>query len=115
VINDRLPFMRFLGLDLHEKAPGARTIWLFREHLARSNAVETLFGRFDRQLRRNGYLAMGGQIADASIVDASIVEAPKQRMTKEEKEAIKAGRVPDAWKDKPHKLRQKDRDARWIM
>ncbi len=53
---------------------------------------------------------MGGQ-----IVDASIVEAPKQRNTKDEKAAIKAGRIPQAWKDKPHKLRQKDRDARWTL
>ena len=25
------------------------------------------------------------------------------------------GRIPDAWKDKPAKLRQKDRDARWTV
>jgi hypothetical protein len=32
---------------------------------------------------------MGGQ-----IVDASIIQAPRQRMTKEEKETIKAGGIP---------------------
>ena len=48
-------------------------------------------------------------------MDASIVEAPKQRNTKEEKADIKAGRIPERWKDKPHKLRQKDRDARWTL
>ncbi len=110
VINDRLSFMRFLGLDLHEKAPDAKTIWLFREHLARANAVETLFDRFDRQLRRKGYLAMGGQ-----IVDASLIEAPRQRLTKEEKETVKRGEIPEDWKDKPAKLRQKDTDARWTL
>lgn len=26
-----------------------------------------------------------------------------------------AGKVPDEWKDKPAKLRQKDRDARWTV
>ncbi len=33
VINDRLSFMRFLGLGLDDRVPDAKTIWLFREHL----------------------------------------------------------------------------------
>ena len=49
------------------------------------------------------------------IVDASVIPAPKQRNTIEEKAAIKEGRIPDHWKDKPAKLRQKDRDARWTV
>jgi transposase, IS5 family len=49
------------------------------------------------------------------IVDASLVSAPKQRNTDGEKKAIKAGRIPDEWKAKPAKLRQKDRDARWAL
>ena len=53
---------------------------------------------------------MGGQ-----IVDASIVSAPKQRNTDGEKADIKAGKTPQAWKDKPAKLAQKDRDARWTV
>jgi IS5 family transposase len=90
--------------------PDAKTIWLFREHLAQAKAVENLFARFDKHLTKAGYLAMGGQ-----IVDATIVAAPKQRNTDAEKADIKAGKVPDAWKDKPAKLRQKDRDARWTV
>lgn len=46
-----------------------------------------LFVAFDRQLRERGYLPMGGQ-----IVDATLVAAPKQRNTAAEKEAIKAGK-----------------------
>jgi IS5 family transposase len=110
MIQDRLSFMRFLGLGLSEKVPDAKTIWLFREHLAQAGAVETLFARFDRHLTRAGYLAMGGQ-----IVDATIVAAPKQRNTDGEKAAIKEGKIPRAWQDKPAKLRQKDRDARWTV
>jgi IS5 family transposase len=109
-IQDRLSFMRFLGLGLGDRVPDAKTIWLFREHLTQARAVENLFARFDRHLARVGYLAMGGQ-----IVDATIVAAPKQRNTDAEKADIKAGKVPDAWKDKPAKLRQKDRDARWTV
>jgi transposase len=91
-IQDRLSFMRFLGLGLGDAVPDAKTIWLFREHLTQAGAVENLFARFDKHLARAGYLAMGGQ-----IVDATIVAAPKQRNTDAEKADIKAGKVPDEW------------------
>lgn len=109
-VQDRLSFMRFLGLGLGDTVPDAKTIWLFREHLVQEGAVDNLFARFDKHLAKAGYLAMGGQ-----IVDATIVAAPKQRNSDAEKAAIKAGKVPDDWQDKPAKLRQKDRDARWTV
>ena len=59
-IRDRLSFMRFLGLALEDRGPDAKTIWLFREQLTRSGAVERLFQRFEAVLREAGYLAMGG-------------------------------------------------------
>jgi AIR synthase related protein, N-terminal domain/Transposase DDE domain len=52
---------------------------------------------------------MGGQ-----IVDASAVAAPKPRNTENEKRALKEGRIPEAWTQKPA-LAQKDRDARWTV
>ena len=109
-LRDRLTWMRFLGLGLGDPVPDANTIWTFREALTKAGAVERLFELFDRQLRAAGYLAMSGQ-----LVDATIVAAPKQRNTKAEKQAIKEGRVPEGWQDKPAKLRQKDRDARWTV
>ena len=69
-----------------------------------------MFERFDATLRQSGYIAMSGQ-----IVDASLIAAPRQHNTQDEKKAIKDGRIPDDWKDKPAKLRQKDRDARWTV
>jgi transposase, IS5 family len=36
LVNDRLSFMRFLGLGLGDRVPDARTIWLFRERLTRA-------------------------------------------------------------------------------
>ena len=110
LINDRLSFMRFLGLGLADRVPDARTIWLFREKLTKADAIKTLFERFDAALRQAGYLAMSGQ-----IVDASLIAAPKQRNTEDEKAALKQGRTPETWKAKPAKLRQKDRDARWTV
>jgi len=109
-IQDRLSFMRFLGLGLGDRVPDSKTIWLFREHLTQAKAVENLFARFDKHLSKAGYLAMGGQ-----IVDATIVAAPKQRNSDAEKADIKAGKVPEEWQKKPAKLRQKDRDARWTV
>ena len=109
-LRDRLTWMRFLGLGLGDPVPDANTIWTFREALTKAGAIERLFELFDRQLRAAGYLAMSGQ-----LVDATIVAAPKQRNTKAEKQAIKEGRIPEGWQDKPAKLRQKDRDARWTV
>jgi len=71
-IQDRLSFMRFLGLGLDDRVPDAKTIWLFRVHLTQARVVENLFARFDKHLAKSGYLAMGGQIVDATIVAAPI-------------------------------------------
>ena len=110
LINDRLSFMRFLGLGLEDRVPDARPIWLFREKLTTAGAIKRLFEHFDAMLRQAGYIAMSGQ-----IVDASLVAAPRQRNTDDEKKAIKEGRIPPNWKAKPAKLRHKDRDARWTV
>lgn len=109
-IRDRLSFMGFLGLGIADKVPDAKTVWLFRELLTAAGAVDKLFAVFEARLEASGYLAMSGQ-----IVDASIVAAPKQRNTDGEKQAIKEGRIPEGWKDEPAKLRQKDTDARWTV
>jgi len=107
-IRDRLSFMRFLGLGLEDVVPDATTVWLFREALTKANLIKALFERFDGHLNAKGYIARGGQ-----IVDATIVSAPRQHNTRAENEAIKAGRTPEGWEDKPAKNAQKDKDARW--
>ena len=53
-------------------------------------------------------MARGGQ-----IIDASIVLVPTQRNSLDENAELQAGRTPAGWKQKPAKVRQKDRDARW--
>ena len=100
--------MRFLGLELEDTGPDAKTLWLYREALGKAGAVEELFDLFDGFLKDKGYLAMGGQ-----IIDATIVSAPKQHNSGEENETIKEGETPEDWKSKPAKNRQKDKDARW--
>ena len=108
LIRDRLSFMRFLGLGLEDVVPDATTVWLFREALAKAGLVKTLFERFNGHLDAKGYIARGGQ-----IVDATIVSVPRQHNTREENEAIKAGKTPEGWEEKPAKNAQKDKDARW--
>ena len=108
LIRDRMSFMRFLDLGLEDPVPDATTIWLFREALAQAGLIDKLFERFGQDLEAEGYIARGGQ-----IIDATIVSVPKQRNTKEENEAIKAGQTPEGWEQQPAKNAQKDKDARW--
>jgi transposase, IS5 family len=105
---DRLSFTRFLGLRLEDSVPDATSLRLFREQLAKAGLIETLFDQFGQHLEAHGYIARGGQIVDATIVAVS-----KQRNDRGENTAIKAGETPDGWAENPHKLAQKDRDARW--
>ena len=69
-LRDRLSFMRFVGLALHDQVPDVKTIWLFREQLTQAGAIERLFRRFDTALKNKGLLAMDGQILDATVVQA---------------------------------------------
>ena len=107
-VRDRLSFSRFLGLAIEDSIPDATTLWLFREKLAKAGLIEKLFDRFDQHLAAKGYMARGGQ-----IIDASIVPVPTQRNSRDENAELQAGRTPVGWKEKPGKVRQKDRDARW--
>jgi IS5 family transposase len=107
-ILDRLSFMRFLGLEIASDVPDEKTIWLFRETLAKSGKMKQLFKRFGSLLSKEGIIANKG-----CIVDASFVDVPRQRNDRDENELIKNGEVPKEWKDNPSKLRQKDTDARW--
>ena len=50
---------------------------------------QKLFATFNHHLEAKGYIARGGQ-----IIDATIVNAPKQRNSRDENEAIKSGETP---------------------
>jgi IS5 family transposase len=106
-ILDRMSFMRFLGLNLGDPVPDAKTIWLFREQLTQAGSIARLFKQFEGYMRESGFAAKRGQ-----IIDASIVSIPKQRNSREENTIIKNGQTPDEWHEA--KKRQKDVDARWV-
>jgi transposase, IS5 family len=107
-IRDRISFMRFLGLNIEQRVPDAKTIWLYREQLTELSLVKELFERFDNHLRKSGFKAQKGQ-----IVDASIISVPVQRNSKEQNELIKSGEIPAEWDQAIR--RQKDTDARWTQ
>lgn len=113
-INDRMSFMRFLGLSLGDKVPDAKTIWHFRDTLTQAKVIEELFLLFNRQLESQGIITHTG-----TIVDATFVDAPRQRNTREENKTIKEGDIPKEWTASTpkamHKLAQKDTDARWTI
>jgi len=111
MIRDRLSWMRFLGFDLGAPTPDENTIRLFRNKLTETGTLKQVMKAFDWQLKKKGYIPMGGQ-----IVDASLVPAPKQRNTEDEKAAVKEGKsAKEIWPDEPNKAAQKDTDARWTL
>ena len=110
LINDRLSFQRFLGLELNDKVPDANTLWDFKEALADKGTDKALFEDFVMMLDESGVITRKG-----SIVDATFVDAPRQRNSREENKIIKEGGIPEDW-EKPEnvsKFEQKDTDARW--
>lgn len=107
-IRDRISFMRFLGLNVSEGVPDAKTIWLFREELGKLKLTRKLFDQFARVLDEKGLKAKKGQ-----IVDASIVNVPIQRNSREQNKKLKENEIPKEWNKNVE--RQKDPDAKWVV
>lgn len=108
-VNDRMSFMRFLNLTIADDIPDSKTVWNFREQLINNELIESLFDIFLRELDSLGMI-----LKEGSIIDASFVETPCQRNNREENKKIKSeGQAPEEWTETPHKLAQKDVDARW--
>jgi IS5 family transposase len=77
-INDRLSFMRFLGVELGGKLPSDSAIWDFKEAIKNTGVEEKLFKLFNKHLGEIGY-----ELKSGSMVDASFVEVPKRRVITE--------------------------------
>jgi len=109
-INDRLSFMRFLELGMDDIVPDEKTIWLYEDMLSKSDVGKEIFDMFFAAINAKGYVTKEG-----SIVDASFIESPKRKNTKEQREQLKKGEIPEEWVDleHPQKLIQRDIDATW--
>ena len=111
MVRDRLSWLHFCGLKPHDTVPDANTLWDFREALIKAGVLDELFDEMNRIVAAAGFISRSGQ-----VVDSSLVAAPRQRMTGEEKAAVKEGRsASDIWPDAPAKASQKDTDARWTV
>lgn len=109
-IGDRLSFLNFLGIQLGDEIPDAKTIWVFKERIEENNreGSRRLFEAFTATLEANNLIAREG-----SIVDASFTEAPRQRNTRSQNKQIKEGKRPEEFDTNKSVGRQKDSDARW--
>ena len=107
---DRLSFQRFLGLEIGDPVPDAKTLWAFKEILQPGDLAKTLFLRFDAFLRENGFEAQQGQIIDANIVRVRIRRDPP-----EVNGQVKAGDGENVKEWSENARRQKDIDARWTQ
>ena len=92
-----------MRLSLADDVPDAKTVWLFRQQLTEAGLVEELFEKFESYLQSQGYQAKGGQ-----MLDATIVPVPKQHLSKEEKEQLDQGEIPQDWQENSHRLSQRD-------
>jgi IS5 family transposase len=83
----RLTWMSFFGFYRGGAMPDENTIRRYRNRITETDTFQALMHAFERQLRETAFLALGGQIVDATLVPTS-----KQRKTEDEKAAIKAGK-----------------------
>ena len=61
-VNDRLSFMKFLGLALRDKVPDANILWHYREKFIKHGILSKIFEKFQVLLHEKGYYAKSGQI-----------------------------------------------------
>jgi IS5 family transposase len=67
-IRDRLSFLRFLGLSLHDPVPDETVICRFRLALAETGLMARLFVLLEEQLDGLGVLIRQGTLVDATLV-----------------------------------------------
>jgi hypothetical protein len=99
VSNPRPSFVHAVfGSGLDGKVPDAKTVWLYRDQLTQGGVIDALFKNFDGYLKEQGYLSMGGQ-----IIDASLVSVPTQHNSRDENTKIKNGEMPEGWADSAYR------------
>ncbi len=116
-LNNRLDFMRFLGLSLTDPKPDATTVWRFKEAMSLKGLDEAWFAMFNAQLEELGVVTKTG-----TLIDATFVDVPRRRaLSSDQEQGLKESEVPPelvSANHKPnskmaHQLSQIDLDARW--
>ena len=72
---DRISFMSFLGFP--NPFPDSRTIWLFRERMAKTGKDEVVWGELQKQLDAMGLKVKRGTIQDATFIKADPEKSEK--------------------------------------
>lgn len=68
MVSDRLTWMRFCGLGLHDPVPDANTLGEFRDTLIKAGVLDELFREFYQTARAAGYIPRPGRMVDATLV-----------------------------------------------
>ena len=102
---DRMSYQRFCGLSQATHRPDRTTVGTGENRIGDAGA-KALFDGVSAQWLEKGLIARGGQ-----LIAATLVPAPKQHISRGEKELINEGARPADWK--PAKRRQMALDATW--
>ncbi len=86
-----------------------QAIWKYREIFAKSGLLDGLFDLMTAEITEK----LAKLDPEDLIIDSTFNVCPRQRNTKEENEAIKAGKGEDLWENQKHRKSHKDTDARW--
>jgi len=74
---DRISFMAFLGFP--SQIPDSRTIWLFKERMAKTETDKIVWAELQRQLDARGLLVKRGTIQDATFIESDPGSSKKPR------------------------------------
>jgi transposase, IS5 family len=74
---DRISFMAFLGFP--DPFPDSRTIWLFKERMAKTEKDKLVWAELQRQLDAMGLQVKRGTIQDATFIEADPGSSKKLR------------------------------------
>jgi transposase, IS5 family len=74
---DRISFMAFLGFP--DPFPDSRTIWLFRERMAKTEKDKVVWSELQRQLDAMGLQVKRGTMQDATFIEADPGSSKKLR------------------------------------
>ena len=102
---DRMSYQRVCGLSQAINIPERTRIWHVENRMGQAGA-QALFEGETAQRFKQGFIARGGQ-----IMDATLVPAPKQHHRRSDKERLDQKAMPADWKSA--KPRQKDTDTSW--
>jgi IS5 family transposase len=114
-INDRLSFQRFLGLNLGDKVPDAKSIWKFREDLKNSGGYEELFNLFTKVLEEKNVVTRSGSIIDSTIYVRQPPRYSNPASGIENQDSNGAGSNSTGVVSRINSERQKDKDSRWTV